>query len=58
MLTPLLTGGAGFTVSKIAATLGISRKFAMPLLDHLDAIGFTRRVDDLRVLASPSAPGR
>lgn len=57
-LTPLLTAGAGLTVSEIAAVLGISRKFAMPLLDHLDAIGFTRRVDDLRLLASPDAPGR
>jgi selenocysteine-specific elongation factor len=50
-LTPLLAGDAGMTVSEIAAALGISRKFAMPLLDHLDAAGFTRRDGDLRHLA-------
>jgi selenocysteine-specific elongation factor len=37
-------------VSEICAMLGISRKFAMPLLDHLDTIRFIRRVGDRRVL--------
>lgn len=50
-LAPLLTASAGMTVSEIAAALGISRKFAMPLLDYLDGAGFTRRDGDLRYLA-------
>lgn len=57
-LAPVLANGPGLTVSEIAATLGISRKFAMPLLDHLDGIGFTRRIDDRRILATRDAPGR
>lgn len=63
-LAPHLACGAGMTVSEIAATLGISRKFAMPLLDHLDGCGFTRRAGDLRQLAAhhahpgPEAPAR
>ncbi len=46
-LAPLLS--EGLLVSEIAAALGISRKFCMPLLDHLDTIRFTRRVGDRRV---------
>lgn len=30
--------------------MGLSRKYAMPLLEHFDAIGLTRREGDLRVL--------
>ena len=33
------------------AVLGISRKYSVPLLEHLDAIRFTRRIADRRVLA-------
>lgn len=47
-LAPLLDSGPGLLVTEIAAALGISRKFCMPLLDHLDSIGFTRRVADRR----------
>ncbi len=47
-LAPLL--GEGMAVGAICAALGISRKFAMPLLPQLDAKGFTRRCGDLRVL--------
>jgi selenocysteine-specific elongation factor len=50
-LAPLLEQGAGLLVTEIAAALGISRKYCMPLLDHLDAIHFTRRVDDRRFRA-------
>jgi selenocysteine-specific elongation factor len=31
--------------------IGSSRKFAIPLLEHLDRIGFTRRVGNHRVLS-------
>jgi selenocysteine-specific elongation factor len=48
-LAPLLEGNPGLLVNEITAALGISRKYCMPLLDHLDTIHFTRRVDDRRV---------
>jgi selenocysteine-specific elongation factor len=48
-LEPLLEGSPGLLVNEITAALGISRKYCMPLLDHLDTIHFTRRVDDRRV---------
>ncbi|MDB5970383.1 MAG: selB [Hydrocarboniphaga sp.] len=50
LLTPLLEP-PGLRVSEIAAALGISRKYCIPLLDHLDNIRFTQRVDDRRVHA-------
>ena len=49
-LEPLLAS-PGLLVSEIAAALGISRKFCMPLLDHLDGIHFTRRIHDRRIRA-------
>jgi selenocysteine-specific elongation factor len=48
-LAPLLMHPPGLLVTEIAAALGISRKYCMPLLDHLDSIRFTRRIDDRRV---------
>ncbi len=48
-LAPLLEQPPGLLVTEIAAALGISRKFCMPLLDHLDTIRFTRRIGDRRV---------
>jgi len=48
-----LRGGDGLTVSEIKETLGVSRKYAVPICEHLDRIGFTRRVADRRVLAGP-----
>ncbi len=50
LLRPLL-GGPGLLVREAGEALGISRKFSVPLLEHLDAIRFTRRVADRRVLA-------
>ncbi len=52
-LTPLLSGGPGVLVGEAGVALGISRKYCVPLLEHLDAIRFTRRVADRRVLADP-----
>lgn len=49
-LMPLLQDGTGLLVTEIAAALAISRKFTMPLLDHLDTVRFTRRVGDRRLL--------
>lgn len=45
----------GVPVSTIRQTLGTSRKYALPLLAHLDATGVTRRRGDLRV-AGPRLP--
>jgi selenocysteine-specific elongation factor len=49
LLEPLLNRAPGMLVTDIGAALGISRKYSMPLLDHLDAIRFTRRVNDRRI---------
>jgi selenocysteine-specific elongation factor len=45
-----LTGSQGMTVAEIRDLLGTTRKFAVPLCEYLDRIGFTRREGDLRVL--------
>lgn len=44
------------TVADIRDLLGSSRKIVVPLVEHLDAIGFTRRDGDLRRLG-PRATG-
>ncbi len=49
LLRPLL-GGPGLLVGDAGAALKISRKYSVPLLEHLDAIQFTRRVGDRRQL--------
>jgi selenocysteine-specific elongation factor len=46
---------AGFTVSQLRDELGASRKYALPLVNELDARGVTRRRGDLRV-AGPLLP--
>ena len=38
----------GITVSAVREALGTSRKYAVPLLEHLDRAGVTRRNGDLR----------
>ena len=43
------TGTAGITVSAFRERLGTSRKYALPLLEHFDRCGLTRRRGDLRV---------
>lgn len=40
----------GFLAREAGAALGISRKFSIPLLEHLDAAGFTRRAGDRRTI--------
>ena len=47
-----LCQGEALTVSEIKNILGVSRKYAVPICEHLDRIGFTRRVADRRVLGS------
>ncbi len=48
----LITNPLGFTVAQFREHLGVSRKYALPLINQLDATGFTRRREDLRI-ASP-----
>jgi len=40
----------GASAADLRSALGVSRKYAIPLLEYLDAQGFTKRVGDLRVL--------
>jgi selenocysteine-specific elongation factor len=42
----------GMLVRDIGTLLGISRKFSIPLLEHLDSLQFTRRMGDRRVLGA------
>jgi selenocysteine-specific elongation factor len=44
-----LTGGEGLTVSQIREMLGTTRKYAVPLCEYLDRIGFTQRRGDVRI---------
>ena len=47
----LLGGGEEwrqFTVARVKDRFDLSRKWAIPLLEHLDAVNFTRRVGDER----------
>jgi selenocysteine-specific elongation factor len=41
------------TLADVRDLFGTSRRFAQSLLEHLDRIGVTRRIGDVRVLASP-----
>lgn len=56
LLGPLLRAEPGLLTRDAGEALGVSRKYSIPLLEHLDAIRFTRRVGDRRVLASAIAP--
>ena len=52
-LTPLLQQPPGLLVKEAGTALGISRKYSVPLMEHLDSIRFTRRIADRRILAPP-----
>jgi selenocysteine-specific elongation factor len=45
----LAAGAEGITVSAFREALGTSRKYALPLLEHFDARGISRREGDVRV---------
>ena len=42
--------GKPFTASEVKEALQTSRKYIIPILEHLDAMGFTERIDDRRVV--------
>ena len=46
-------GEAGITVAAVRQALGTTRKYAVPLLEHLDRTGVTRREGDLRFARRP-----
>ena len=45
------TGWTKFSVPEFKDRFGLTRKWAIPLLEHLDATGRTRRLGDLREVA-------
>ena len=49
-LVDLISTSGPATVSQVRETLGTSRKYAVPLLERLDATGVTRRIGDVRDL--------
>jgi selenocysteine-specific elongation factor len=50
-LSVRLAAGPGLTVAEIRDILGTTRKYAVPICEYLDRVGFTRREGDLRSLA-------
>ena len=54
-LVAQMASGEGRTVSQIRELLATTRKYAVPLCEYLDRIGFTRRDGDLRFLVQPTA---
>jgi selenocysteine-specific elongation factor len=53
-LRDLQAAGRPLTVSAFRERLGTTRKYAVPLLEHFDQQGITRRQGDVRVVRSPS----
>lgn len=50
------TGWERFTVGQFKDHFGLSRKWAIPLLEHLDSLGATRRVGEERMILRRTAP--
>jgi len=51
----LATAWDRFSVSDFKDRFGLTRKWAIPLLEHLDSTGATRRVGDDRMVVRPNA---
>ena len=47
----LVDKGGDFSVSQFRSAAATTRKFAVPILEYLDGIRYTKRVGDVRVLA-------
>lgn len=47
-----------FTLQDIKGVFGYGRTHGIPVLEHLDTIGFTRRIGDVRVLVEKSTEGK
>jgi selenocysteine-specific elongation factor len=50
MIVDTLKDGGELTVAALRDALGATRKYALPILDRCDRLGYTRRVGDARVL--------
>ena len=50
-LRAAIADNGGLTLSQIREILETTRKYAVPLCEYLDRIGFTKRKGDFRVLA-------
>ncbi len=50
----LMNGSKGVAITTVREQLKTSRKYAVPFMEYLDRIGFTRREGDVRVLCEPS----
>jgi selenocysteine-specific elongation factor len=53
--TALAQASQGMTLSEIRELLGTTRKYAVPICEYLDKIGFTRRSGDLRFLSTTTS---
>jgi len=49
-------GWARFSVPQFKDRFGLTRKWAIPVLEHLDSVGLTRRLGDDRMVVPPTAP--
>jgi selenocysteine-specific elongation factor len=49
------SGWTRFTVPEFKDRFGLTRKWAIPLLEHLDSIGVTRRMGDFRQIVRPAS---
>jgi len=56
LLKILLQEKDNITLAKVRDITGSSRKFILPLLEYLDARGYTRRAGDRRVLLASKLP--
>ncbi|MEO8276086.1 MAG: SelB C-terminal domain-containing protein, partial [Thermoanaerobaculia bacterium] len=52
------TGWDHFSIPQFKDRFSLSRKWAIPLLEHLDGIGVTRRVGEERQICSPRPPSK
>ncbi|HRX26348.1 MAG TPA: SelB C-terminal domain-containing protein, partial [Aminivibrio sp.] len=57
LLRILLREKDGITLARVRDITGSSRKFILPLLEYLDAKGYTRRAGEKRVLLASKLPG-
>jgi selenocysteine-specific elongation factor len=55
VLTEKLAASNGLTLSQIREILATTRKYAVPLCEYFDRIGFTQRKGDVRFLRTPSS---
>ena len=50
VVADLIASSGGVTVSQVREAVNSTRKYVVPIMEHLDRIGFTRREGDKRVL--------